>query len=247
MTKMIKPVKKPAKTKIQNARISFVLDRSGSMASIRDETIGGYNAFIDTQKKMGGKTKVTLVQFDNEYLVTYADTPIENVPLLDRTTFVPRGMTALYDAVGRTINNLQAVPAAKNEKTIIAILTDGQENGSHEFDHPAIKAQITRVQDELGWEVIFVGANMNAQEVGRSYGIPVSNVATFAATGKGALDAMNTMSATSSIMRGAKLKGFAGAMTMDKGNLNAQTVYQAYASNAKIEEDKDDAPVPPTA
>jgi uncharacterized protein YegL len=118
--------------------IGFVLDRSGSMESMRLEAIGGFNAFLASHQKAAGEAKLTLVLFDHEYIVTHDGRPVKEVPALDPRTYVPRGTTALLDASGRTINTigerLDKMPEAERPgKVIVSILTDGLENASQEF------------------------------------------------------------------------------------------------------------------
>jgi hypothetical protein len=200
--KMITPKKKSKKTTPTNARIFFILDRSGSMTSIKDETIGGFNAFLAGQKEVPGKVTVSLVQFDHEYLVVHDNVPLESVPDLDRNSFVPRGYTALYDAVGRTINSFKD-DNPEDTKTIVAILTDGQENASKEYNYAGVKQLISQVEADHGWEVLFLGTNMDAGVVGTMMGIKASNSVTFDYTKTGTIDAMASVNFATSSMRGA--------------------------------------------
>jgi len=123
--------------------IGFVLDRSGSMNAMKEEAIGGINAFLESQQKLPGEARLTLVLFDHEYIVTYDGVPIKDVPPLDSHSYVPRGTTALLDAIGRTINTigerLDKTPEPERPgKVIVAILTDGLENASQEFKRKEI-------------------------------------------------------------------------------------------------------------
>jgi hypothetical protein len=123
----------PATTK--TTEIAVILDRSGSMESIANDAIGGFNAFVDSQRRQPGEARMSLVLFDDRYEVPIKSQPLAKVPLLTRQTFVPRGSTALLDAIGRTIKRMTdafaARPAANRPDTIIvAILTDGEENAS---------------------------------------------------------------------------------------------------------------------
>lgn len=201
---MITP-KKKSKSKSKkptNARIFFILDRSGSMSSIKEETIGGFNAFLAGQKEVPGKVTVSLVQFDHEYLIVHDNVPLENVPDLNASTFQPRGYTALYDAVGRTISTFKD-DNPKNTKTIVAILTDGQENASKEYNYAKVKELISNVEGEHDWEVLFLGTNMDARSVGTSMGIKASNSVTFDYTKAGTSDAMAAVNYATSSLRGA--------------------------------------------
>lgn len=132
----------------------FLLDRSGSMESCWDDTIGGFNAFLNEQKADGGT--LTLIQFDHEYQMTYERVKIEEAPGLTRETYKPRGSTALLDAIGRLIKDWKA---ASNPS--VAILTDGQENSSHNFTKAHIKDLIEQKTKE-GWTFAYLGANQDA-------------------------------------------------------------------------------------
>jgi len=217
-----KKSKKKSKKTPTNTRIFFILDRSGSMAQIADETIGGFNAFIEAQKAVPGKATLSLVQFDHEYLVVHNQVPLQDVPALDKTTFVPRGMTALYDAVGRTIAQFKD-DNPKNMKTIVTILTDGAENSSKEFNYSQISLMIKQVEAEHDWEVMFLGANMNAQATAVAMGIKASSSVTFDYSKVGAVSAMASVSAATSSMRGMSMN-YADGSSMT-GNLNMSKLY----------------------
>jgi hypothetical protein len=152
----------------------FILDRSGSMESCRDDTIGGFNAFVDSQKEFGGT--LTLVQFDHEYLVTYANKPIGEVEPLTRASFQPRGSTALLDAIGRAIKECktQTIPT-------IIILTDGQENASHTYTKAHLTDLITERQKD-GWNFVYLGANQDAFAEAGSIGIAPGGTMNYDAT-----------------------------------------------------------------
>lgn len=140
----------------------FILDRSGSMETCRDDTIGGFNAFVREQKAFGGT--LTLIQFDHEYLVSYANKPITEVEPLSHETFVPRGSTALLDAIGKTIK------ANKLNVPTVVILTDGHENSSHEYSKAHIKDLIEQKTKD-GWTFVYLGANQDAFAEAGSIGI----------------------------------------------------------------------------
>jgi len=141
----------------------FLLDRSGSMETCWDDTIGGYNSFVKDQAEFGGT--MTLVQFDHEYLVTYSKTPMDKVVPLTRETYKPRGSTALLDAIGRTIKEWKEETAP----TVI-ILTDGIENASHSFTKPHIK-DLIELKTKDGWQFVYLGANQDAFAEAGSMGI----------------------------------------------------------------------------
>ncbi len=149
--------------------ITVILDRSGSMESICDDTIGGLNAFVEQQKAGSGEATLTLVQFDSQhpYEVIHHFTPIREVPALTRKTYVPRGGTPLLDALGRGINDIEESIGKLNdgerpEKVIVAVITDGQENSSMEFNKEQVEKMIKSKSSEAGWEFIFLSADLNA-------------------------------------------------------------------------------------
>lgn len=148
--------------------ITVILDRSGSMESIREDTIGGFNAFVDAQRSGPGEASLTLVQFDSQdpYEVVWHFRPVEKVPALTRETYVPRGGTPLLDALGRGINDIEASIKRLNdderpEQVIVAVITDGQENSSREFDKKQIE-QMIRKRSDAGWEFVFLSADLAA-------------------------------------------------------------------------------------
>jgi uncharacterized protein YegL len=186
----------------QLTEIGFVLDRSGSMASMTKEAIGGFNGFLDSQQKLPGEAKLTLVLFDNEYIVAQNGRPIKEVPPLDETTYVPRGTTALLDAIGRTINTigerLNKTPEIERPaKVLIVILTDGLENASQEFKPKQIHWMIEHQREIYSWEFIYLGANQDAIEVGEQLGVAPQHAATFDETPEGVSKAFSVISCAS--------------------------------------------------
>src|SRR6266478_3709451 len=164
--------------------IGFVLDRSGSMNAMKDEAIGGINAFLESQQKLPGEAHLTLVLFDHEYIVAHDGAPIKDVSPLNEHTYVPRGTTALWDAIGRTINTigerLDKTPEPERPaKVIIAILTDGLENASQEFKHSRILEMIKHQREVYSWEFLFLGANQDAIKAGSEIGIAPGCAVTF--------------------------------------------------------------------
>jgi len=161
--------------------ITLVVDRSGSMQSIREDAEGGVNAFVLEQAKHPGEALLTLVQFDTEYEFLYRAKPIKEVPPY---TLMPRGNTALLDAVGRAINETGERLAKMPEEdrpglVIFVILTDGQENSSKEFAKLQIKEMIERQQSQYNWQFTFLGANQDAFAEAGGIGINAASAANY--------------------------------------------------------------------
>jgi Mg-chelatase subunit ChlD len=162
--------------------IALLVDRSGSMHSVADDTKGSVQHLIQSQKQEFGKASLTLAQFDHEYEVIYDFADIQDV---DEKQFVdqyqPRGSTALLDGIGRTILQMskkvdEIIP--KPNKIVVAIVTDGFENSSREFTAAKVKALIEEKQNQ-GWEFLFLGADLNAIQIAQSYGISPDTCAYF--------------------------------------------------------------------
>ncbi len=197
------------KTVKDETDITVVLDRSGSMASVRDDTIGGFNSFLEEQKSVPGLARVSLVQFDDKYEIVYECRDVQDAPLLSAQTFVPRGSTALLDAIGRTMTatgvRLAALPEeGRPEKVLLVVMTDGEENASHEFSGSQIFDMITHQREKYAWEVVFIGANQDAVVTGASYGLPAASALDYAATPAGTRHALSVLSKATSKMRGRK-------------------------------------------
>lgn len=196
----------------QLSELVCVMDRSGSMDSIRSDAIGGFNSFLADQKRGPGDARLTLVLFDHEYQVRYDNAPIEGVQPLDGESYVPRGRTALLDAVGQAIDSagqrLADTPEAERPgKVIVAILTDGLENASTYYSRSRIAEMIQHQREIYDWEFLFLGANMDAIQEAQSMSIPDSNAMSFAATGEGVTQAYGAMNrATRSLRKRRSLK-----------------------------------------
>lgn len=161
--------------------ITMVIDRSGSMESIRSDAEGGINTFIESQKSESGEALLTLVQFDGEYEFVHKGVSIGSVP---RFELVPRGSTALLDAVGRAINETGARLAAMDESqrpglVVFVIVTDGAENSSREFTRDQICKMVEHQQSAYKWQFTFLAANQDAFAAGGSMGIAQDGIAAF--------------------------------------------------------------------
>lgn len=146
--------------------IVFILDRSGSMAGLEKDTIGGYNAMLKKQKQLAQQATVTTVLFDDEYTLLHDRIDINGIAPMTEKEYEVRGTTALLDALGKSILKMEQVqnatlPEERAEKVLFVITTDGEENASVEFTYPKIKKLVER-QKERGWEFIFLGANIDA-------------------------------------------------------------------------------------
>ena len=178
--------------------IICIVDRSGSMAAIREDAQGGFNTFIDDQKKAEGEARITLVQFDHEYEVVWDAKNIKEVP---EYMLMPRGSTALLDAIGKTVNavghRLAKEPEEKRPgKVVVMILTDGQENSSKEFTRRSQIQDIIKHQEEkYSWLFVYLAANQDAIGEASSLGISGCNAMNFAPTGKGVRAAYRVYSA----------------------------------------------------
>ena len=161
--------------------ITMVIDRSGSMQSIRTDAEGGINSFIEQQKQEPGETLLTLVQFDTEYEFVHSGVPVKQIPAF---TLVPRGSTALWDAVGRAINETGARLAAMAESqrpalVVFVIVTDGAENSSREFTRDQIRTMVEHQQSAYKWQFTFLAANQDAFAAGGSMGIAQDGIAAY--------------------------------------------------------------------
>jgi len=167
------------------SHISVILDRTGSMEPIRDDTIGGFNSFLADQKKQPGTATLTLVQFDSAdpYEVIHDFKLLSAVPRLTRATYVPRSMTPLLDAIGRGINdleqNLSVMPEEeKPAHVVMLVVTDGQENASHEFTQKQITKMINKKQED-GWKFVFLSADLDAIDDALAQGVKASSAMSY--------------------------------------------------------------------
>ena len=168
----------------------FILDRSGSMAGLEDDTIGGFNAMIEKQKGEPGEAYVSTVLFDNEREVIHDRVDIQKVAPMTRKEYYVRGCTALLDAVGSAIHHIGNVHKYAREedlpeKTLFVITTDGMENASRKYSYDQLKAIIERQKEKYGWEFIFLGANIDAAKEAARFGISEDRAANYHADSTG--------------------------------------------------------------
>jgi uncharacterized protein YegL len=182
----------------EKTQIVCILDRSGSMSDngIIYESINGFNQFLKEQKKLKDKATITVVLFDNQYELLYDDIDIKNVNEITYDTWYPRGMTALYDAIGKTINTVKAnhnkLGIERPGKVLVCIVTDGLENASHEYNNNNIK-KLIKDCEENNWNFIYLAANQDAFAVGASFGVSRGNTYTYTADIFGVMDMSATL------------------------------------------------------
>ena len=164
--------------KIKNGitELVFILDRSGSMSGLESDTIGGFNAMIEKQKKQDGECYVSTVLFDNVSEVLHDRVRLTDIKPMTDNEYTVRGCTALIDAIGGAIHHIGNVHKYARcedvpEHTIFVITTDGMENASHKYTSDKVKAMIERQKEQYGWEFLFIGANIDAVETAAQYGI----------------------------------------------------------------------------
>jgi hypothetical protein len=191
--------------------ITVILDRTGSMQSIRDDTIGGFNTFLEQQKAEPGIATLTLVQFDTQdpYEVIHKFKPIQEVPALTRETFVPRASTPLLDALGRGINDLEAsVGQLKEEdrpaRVVMVIVTDGQENSSREFRKDQIEKMVKEKREKHTWQFVFLSADLAAIEDAKAVGMDAAAMLAYQKNAKGTAGAWASLSAQTAHYRRAR-------------------------------------------
>ena len=156
--------------------IVFILDRSGSMSGLEADTIGGFNSMIAKQKKEDGEAYVSTVLFDDQCEVLHDRVPMDKVPVMTEEQYYVRGCTALLDAVGGAIHHIANVhkyarDEDRPEKTLFVITTDGMENASKNYSYEKVQTMIKKEQEKYGWEFIFIGANIDAVQEAKRFGI----------------------------------------------------------------------------
>ncbi len=183
-------------TRSDLTHLYVLLDRSGSMQSIKSDIVGGFDAFVAEQKAGTGECRMTLARFDNEYEQVFAERRITDVgPLV----LEPRGSTALLDSIGRLVVDagvrLAAIPEHERPGTVVvAVMTDGFENASREWTHASIKALVDQQTSDYGWQFLYMGADQDAVEVGKGLGIAADHAMTWSrGSAKAAMGATSAM------------------------------------------------------
>ena len=170
--------------------IVFILDRSGSMAGLEEDTIGGFNAMIRKQRGEEGQALVSTVLFDNHTEVIHDRVDIQRISPMTRKEYYVRGCTALLDAVGKSIRHIANVhkyarEEDRPEKTVFVITTDGMENASREYSYEKVRRMIEHEKEKYGWEFLFLGANIDAAKEAARFGITEDRAANYHADSQG--------------------------------------------------------------
>lgn len=195
-----------ANQKNHSTEMVFILDRSGSMAGLESDTIGGFNAMIEKQKKQPGKAYVSTVLFDTSTTVLHDRAELTTVKPMTADDYFAGGCTALLDAIGGAINHIgnihkYARPEDIPAHTIFVITTDGLENASRHYSKSDIKRMIERQRSKYGWEFLFIGANIDAIVTAESFGIEQSRAVNYHADKKGTEVLYDAISAPLTAMR----------------------------------------------
>ena len=169
--------------------IVFILDKSGSMAGLEKDTIGGFNALIEKQKQADGEVTVTTVLFNHHYTLLHDRIDIKGIAPLTEAQYNVSGTTALLDAIGNSINKMLEIQSvtlkeAQPDNVLFVITTDGEENSSTQYDVNTIKKFISK-QKELGWEFMFLGANIDAIQTASKFGLQANDAVDFIADSQG--------------------------------------------------------------
>ena len=194
------------KTNNNITELVFILDRSGSMAGLEGDTIGGFNSLIEKQKKQDGKCYVSTVLFDHLTDVIHDRVELENIKPMTNEDYYVRGCTALIDAIGGAIHHIGNIHKYAREEdvpehTMFVIMTDGYENASHIYTSDKVKAMIKRQKEKYGWEFLFIGANIDAVETAKHFGINEDRAVTYHADSQGTSVVYDTVGDTVCCMR----------------------------------------------
>lgn len=176
--------------KNNTTELVFILDRSGSMGGLESDTIGGFNAMIEKQKKLEGKCFVTTFLFDNEIEKIHDRVELKNMKAMTDEEYYVRGCTALLDAIGEGIEHIKKIhkyarPEDVPANTMFVITTDGMENASSKFSSKKVKYLIEKQKKDHGWEFIFVAANIDAVETAKKFGIDEDRAVDYLADSEG--------------------------------------------------------------
>ena len=168
----------------------FILDKSGSMAGLEKDVIGGFNSMINKQKKLDGECLVSCVLFDNDQKVIYDRVPVSEVRPMTENDYAVGGCTALVDALGLAVKHIGNIHKYAREEdvpehTVFVITTDGMENASRIYSSDKVKKMVSKKTEKNGWEFLYLAANIDAVETGASIGIKAGRAANYKCDGKG--------------------------------------------------------------
>jgi uncharacterized protein YegL len=229
--------------------IVAILDRSGSMSSIIDDAIGGFNEFLKKQKKQDDEATMTVALFDDRYDLLYNNVDLQKVKKITRDEWSPRGMTALHDAIGKTINDVDTEikklkKSERPDKILVAIVTDGWENASREYNGNDIKRLIKKKEKD-DWQFVYIGADQDAFTVGTSFGVKGGNTLSYTNTSAGNVQMFATLSNSTSKLRSA-VKGTATYAAVsdsffdDSGDVDVSTTFTTTGDTTDaIDEDEE--------
>lgn len=184
----------------------FILDRSGSMSGLESDTIGGFNGFIEKQRKEDGECYVSTVLFDNVSEVLHDRLALSEIPKMTDKDYTVRGCTALIDAIGGAIHHIKNIHKYAREEdvpehTMFIITTDGMENASCKYDSKEVKRMIERQKEKHGWEFLFIGANIDAVETAKHFGIGADRAVNYHADSEGTGVVFETVCEATSVLR----------------------------------------------
>jgi len=210
--------------KANYSKLVYIMDRSGSMHGLTEKSVEGFNKFVEDQKKIEGTADLTLVIFDTEYETVFEDVDIQKVRQISANDIFARGMTALHDSVGRTIDSLglkldKLTENEKPEHVVVVVMTDGHENSSKEYSAEQIKKLITQQEDDYNWNFLFMGANQDSFVEGGKLGFKASNISNYVPSDFGTRSAY---ASTSNFV----------------GNIRGKIVNKSLADTYKDEEEK---------
>jgi uncharacterized protein YegL len=212
---------------MKNTEIVFIIDKSGSMAHLAGDTIGGFNGFIESQKALEGKAILTTVLFDTTWKILHDGIDIHEVKPMTSSDYVAGGGTAMLDAIGEIINRVQdrhdELGKEKPEEVLFVITTDGEENSSRTFKKSQIEKMIKHQTNGHGWTFMFLGANMDAVKEAESLGISSAHAEGYTYTTQGVRDVYTTMSCVAKAVR-------TDSLTDD---FDLSTTYQTCSNNIK--------------
>jgi Mg-chelatase subunit ChlD len=181
--------------------IICIIDKSGSMGSLKSDTLGGYNSFIESQQKLDCKSKITTILFNSSTQILNDGVDIQECELLNNSNYITQGGTALLDAIGDAIDNMnkrlvKTPKADRPSKIVCVIITDGEENQSRQYTKDKINCMIEFQRELLDWEFLFLGANQDAIQAGSNLGIRTDRSVTFSANSRGVDSVYENLSKT---------------------------------------------------